>query len=750
MTSLSAETITDEQPYADLGLSDDEYQRIVDTLGRRPSPPELAMYSVMWSEHCSYKSSKVHLRQFGDLPGRERMLAGIGENAGVVDVGGGLAVTFKVESHNHPSFVEPYQGAATGVGGIIRDILAMGARPIAVMDSLRFGEADAADTARVLPGVVAGIGGYGNCMGLPNIGGEIGFDPTYAGNPLVNALCLGVLPAERVQTASATGQGNAVILYGAKTGRDGIGGVSVLASATFDTDNLGADGAPANRPAVQVGDPFTEKIVTECSLELYDRGLVVGIQDLGGAGLTCALSETAAKAGTGMDVDLDRVPLREASMAPEEVLVSESQERMLAIVEPAKVVEALEVCSRWGVLATVIGSVTDTGQLAIRWHGEKVVDLPPASLVEDGPVYERPMTRRAPLPDRDLPRPTDLRAELLTLLASPDVCSRRWVTEQYDRYVLGNTVLAMPDDAGVLRLDEQSNVGVAMALDGPARFAALDPYTGAKLALAEACRNVAATGAVPVAVTDCLNFGSPEDPEVMWTFAEACRGLADGCRELGIPVTGGNVSFYNGTGDTAILPTPVVGVLGLFDDVTRRTPSAFQAEGEVLLLLGDTRDEFGGSVWAWNAHRHLGGAPPAVDLGAEQKLAEVLVAGSRDGMLSSAHDLSEGGLAVALVESCLQGHRGARIVLPEGDDPFVTLFSESAGRALVSVPRSEELRFSDMCDARDLPWTRIGVVEGEESPLEVQDVLSVPLDELRSAYEDTLPGIFGGTQVPHN
>jgi phosphoribosylformylglycinamidine synthase subunit PurL len=746
VTSLSAELTgvpsSGDQPYKELGLSDDEYQRIVDTLGRKPSPPELAMYSVMWSEHCSYKSSKVHLRQFGDLPGRERMLAGIGENAGVVDVGGGLAVTFKVESHNHPSFVEPYQGAATGVGGIIRDILAMGARPIAVMDSLRFGDADAPDTARVLPGIVAGVGGYGNCMGLPNIGGEIGFDPSYAGNPLVNALCLGVLPAERVQTASASGHGNAVILYGAKTGRDGIGGVSVLASATFDSS-----GAPARRPSVQVGDPFTEKIVTECSLELYDRGLVVGIQDLGGAGLTCALAETAAKAGTGMDVDLDRVPLREASMAPEEVLVSESQERMLAIVDPAQVTEVLRVCSRWGVLATVLGSVTETGRLEVRWHGETVVDLPPASLVEDGPVYDRPMSPRAPLPHRELPRPTDLRAELLTLLAAPDVCSRRWVTEQYDRYVLGNTVLAMPDDAGVVRLDEQTNVGVAMALDGPARFAALDPYTGAKLALAEACRNVAATGAVPVAVTDCLNFGSPEDPEVMWTFAEACRGLADGCRELGIPVTGGNVSFYNGTGNAAILPTPVVGVLGVFDDVTRRTPSAFQSEGEVLLLLGATRDEFGGSVWAWNAHRHLGGTPPVVDLSTEQKLAEVLVAGSRDGMLSSAHDLSEGGIAVALVESCLQGHRGARVVLGEGSDAFVELFSESAGRALVSVPRSEELRFTDMCAARDLPWQRLGVVGAEDAALDIQDVLTVPLDELRSAYEDTLPAIFGGTAL---
>ena len=420
--------------HRELGLTDDEYARIVSTLGREPTGPELAMYSVMWSEHCSYKSSRIHLKQFSDLPGKDRLLAGIGENAGVVDVGGGLAVTFKVESHNHPSYVEPYQGAATGVGGIIRDILAMGARPIAVMDSLRFGDADAADTARVMPGIVAGVGGYGNCMGLPNIGGEVGFDPSYAGNPLVNALCIGVLPAARLQTSAATGAGNAVVLLGAKTGRDGIGGVSVLASATFDET-----GAPARRPSVQVGDPFTEKIVTECVLELYERELVIGVQDLGGAGLSCAVSETAAKAGTGMDVDLDRVPLREPSMAPEEVLVSESQERMLAIVAPEQLTEVLDLAARWGVLASVIGTVTDTGRLVIRWHGSVVVDVPPESLADDGPVYTRPLRPRDPLPGADLKRPSadELSDLLLRMIADPQLCSRRWVTEQYDRYVLG-------------------------------------------------------------------------------------------------------------------------------------------------------------------------------------------------------------------------------------------------------------------------------------------------------------------------
>jgi phosphoribosylformylglycinamidine synthase II len=729
-----------EQPYAELGLRADEYARVRTVLGRRPTDTELAMYSVMWSEHCSYKSSRVHLRQFA-ATATEDLLAGIGANAGVVSVGEGLAVTFKVESHNHPSFVEPYQGAATGVGGIVRDVLAMGARPVAVMDPLRFGDADAPDTRRVLPGVVAGIGGYGNCLGLPNIGGEIVFDPSYAGNPLVNVLCLGVLPVSRLQHARASGAGNAVVLLGARTGRDGIGGVSVLASATFD-----AGGGPARRPSVQVGDPFAEKVLLECCLELFDRGFVIGVQDLGGAGLTCALAETAAAGGAGMDVELDRVPLREPSMAPYEVLTSESQERMLAIVEPDRVGAVLAAAQRWGVPATVIGTVTGTGRLAVRWRGATVCDLPPGSLADDGPVYERPQRRPADL-DRlqadeplRLPRPADLRAELLRLVGSPNLCSRAWVTEQYDRYVRGDTVLAAPEDAGVVRLSERTGLGVALATDGNGRYARLDPYTGAQLALAEAARNVAAAGARPVAVTDCLNFGSPEDPEVMWAFAQACRGLADGCRALGLPVTGGNVSFYNSTGTAAVLPTPVVGVLGVLDDVARRTSIGFREAGDILLLLGETRAEFGGSEWAWVAHRHLGGRPPRVDLAAEKRLQEVLVAGSRDGMLAAAHDLSDGGLALALVESCLRGGCGARVVLPPGSDPFVALFAESAARAVVAVPRSEELRFTDMCSARELPCHRIGVLVG--AALEVQGVLSVPLAELRAAHEATLPALF--------
>jgi phosphoribosylformylglycinamidine synthase subunit PurL len=743
------ETADQEQPFLELGLKDDEYARIRDVLGRRPTQTELAMYSIMWSEHCSYKSSKVHLRQFGDGPTSERLLVGMGENAGVVDVGEGLAVTFKVESHNHPSYVEPYQGAATGIGGIVRDILTMGARPVLVMDPLRFGDADHPDTRRVLPGVVAGIGGYGNCLGLPNVGGEVVFDPSYQGNPLVNALCLGVLPKDRIQLSAARGVGNVVVLLGAKTGRDGIGGVSVLASATFD------QGGPAKRPAVQVGDPFTEKLLIESCLEMFEQDLIAGIQDLGGAGLTCALTETSAAGRSGMRAHLERVPLREASMEPHEVLASESQERMLAIVEPAKLPAVLAIAGKWGVLATAIGEVTEGDRLVGTWHDEVVVDVPPGSLADDGPVYERPTQRPADQDDLaaaelpPYPAADELRDLLLRMVASPNLCSRRWVVEQYDRIVLGGTVLAWPEDAGVVRLSEETGLGVALATDGNGRYTRLDPATGAQLALAEAYRNVAATGAVPIAVTNCLNFGSPEDPAVMWQFAEATRGLAEACRALGTPVTGGNVSFYNSTAGTAINPTPVVGVLGLLDDVARRTPIGFQEAGETLLLLGDTRDELGGSEWAWAEHRHLGGRPPAVDLAREKLLGEILVAGSRDGMLSSAHDLSDGGLAQALVESALAGRArrpgqqelGARVVLPSGQDPFVQLFSESAGRALVTVPRSEELRFTEMCSARGLPCTRIGVTDGET--LDVQDLFEVPLAELRRAHEATLPALFG-------
>jgi phosphoribosylformylglycinamidine synthase len=750
----AAATPEHPQPYRELGLKDDEYQRIRDILGRRPTDAELAMYSVMWSEHCSYKSSKVHLRYFGETTTEEMragMLAGIGENAGVVDIGDGWAVTFKVESHNHPSYVEPYQGAATGVGGIVRDIMAMGARPVAVMDQLRFGAADAPDTRRVLDGVVRGIGGYGNSLGLPNIGGETIFDPSYAGNPLVNALCVGVLRKEDLHLAFASGAGNKIILFGARTGLDGIGGVSVLASDTFAGDESGA--GRKKLPSVQVGDPFTEKVLIECCLELYAAGLVIGIQDLGGAGLSCATSELASAGDGGMTIELDRVPLRAANMTPAEVLSSESQERMCAVVAPENFEKFMAVCRKWDVLATDIGEVSDGDRLHITWHGQTVVDVPPRTVAHEGPVYQRPLAR----PDSQdalnsdtsaaLPRPKtgeELRSTFLAMLGSPHLCSRSFITEQYDRYVRGNTVLAEHADGGVLRIDEQTGRGIAVSTDASGRYTLLDPYAGAQLALAEAYRNVAVTGATPIAVTNCLNFGSPEDPGVMWQFAQAVRGLADGCAALGIPVTGGNVSFYNQTGATAILPTPVVGVLGVLDDVRRRLPTGFGTEpGETLFLLGDTRDEFDGSIWAQVTADHLGGMPPQVDLAGEKLLAQVLVSASRDGLASAAHDLSEGGLIQAVAEAALAGETGCRILLPEGEDPFVWLFSESAGRALVAVPRTEESRFRAMCEARGLPATRIGVSDNGSDSVEVQGLFSVTLEELRSTSEGVLPRLFG-------
>ncbi len=751
----AATTPDEPQPFGELGLKDDEYQRIREILGRRPTDTELAMYSVMWSEHCSYKSSKVHLRYFGETTTDEMragMLAGIGENAGVVDIGDGWAVTFKVESHNHPSYVEPYQGAATGVGGIVRDIMAMGARPVAVMDQLRFGAADAPDTRRVLDGVVRGIGGYGNSLGLPNIGGETVFDACYAGNPLVNAMCVGVLRQEDLHLAFASGAGNKIILFGARTGLDGIGGVSVLASDTFSADG-GAENSRKKLPSVQVGDPFMEKVLIECCLELYAGHLVVGIQDLGGAGLSCATSELASAGDGGMAIRLETVPLRTTQMTPAEILCSESQERMCAVVTPENVDAFMAVCRKWDVLATVIGEVTDGDRLRITWHGRTVVDVPPRTVAHEGPVYQRPVAR----PDTQdavnedtstrLPRPAtgdELRATLLALLGSPHLCSRAFITEQYDRYVRGNTVLAEHADGGVLRVDESTGRGIALSTDASGRYTKLDPYAGAQLALAEAYRNVAVTGATPVAVTNCLNFGSPEDPGVMWQFAQAVRGLAEGCAALGIPVTGGNVSFYNQTGSAAILPTPVVGVLGVIDDVARRIPTGLGTEpGETLLLLGDTRDEFDGSVWAQVTADHLGGLPPTVDLDREKLLAEVLRSASRDGLVSAAHDLSEGGLAQAVVEAALAGETGCRIVLPEGADPFVTLFSESAGRVLVAVPRTEESRFRSMCEARGLPAVRIGVVDQASGAVEVQGLFTVSLAELRETSEAVLPRLFG-------
>ena len=732
-------------PFAALGLKDDEYARIVDILGRRPTLCELAMYSVMWSEHCSYKSSKRHLRQFADrIPPQAKgiLLVGMGENAGVVDVGEGFAVTFKAESHNHPSYVEPYQGAATGVGGIVRDILTMGARPVAVMDSLRFGPADAPDTLRVLPGVVAGIGGYGNCLGLPNIGGEIVFDSSYLGNPLVNALAVGVMRTDGIKLATAPGPGNKVVLFGARTGGDGIGGASVLASATFEAEGQ------RKRPSVQVGDPFAEKVLIECCLEIFAADLVAGIQDLGAAGLSCATSELASAGTGGMRVVLDTVPLRDPTLAPEEILMSESQERMCAVVEPSKIPAFMEICAKWDVTATVIGEVTDGDRLDIYWRDELVVSVPPRTVAHEGPVYDRPISRPADLDwlraadPALLARPRsgpELLETLLRLVASPNLADKSWVTNQYDRYVMGNTTLAMPDDAGVIRVDDSTTLGLALALDGNGRYTRLDPYFGAQLALCEAYRNVAASGAVPLAITDCLNFGSPEDPEVMWQFTEAIRGIADGCVALGIPVTGGNVSFYNQTGSTPINPTPVIGVLGVISDVRLRRSIAFGADGEQLVLLGATREEFGGSEWAHVVHGHLGGHPPLVDFDAEIALAGLLHEAT--GLISAAHDLSDGGLAQALVESCLRGGRGARITLPGDVEPFVSLFSESAARAIVTVPSDRVGELVSLAAALGVPLVSLGTTGGDT--LSVDGQFLVDVASLRAAATGTFAALFG-------
>ncbi|WP_315353302.1 phosphoribosylformylglycinamidine synthase subunit PurL [Rothia dentocariosa] len=754
----AAETPDTEIPWAELGLKENEFEDIKKILGRRPTAAELAMYSVMWSEHCSYKSSKVHLKQFGAKVTDEMkkdLMVGIGENAGVTDIGDGWAVTFKIESHNHPSYVEPYQGAATGVGGIVRDIISMGARPIAVMDPLRFGAIDHPDTARVVGGVVAGIGGYGNSLGLPNIGGETEFDACYQANPLVNALAVGIMRHEDIRLANASGVGNQVVLFGARTGGDGIGGASVLASESFD------DTKPSKRPAVQVGDPFAEKVLIECCLELFKGSVVEGIQDLGAAGISCATSELASNGEGGMHVDLTKVLLRDPTLTPGEILMSESQERMMAVVSPENVERFEAIMKKWGVEYSFLGEVTDTGRLTIEWDGQVIVDVDPRTVAHDGPTYERPYARPAgqdalqadhftgSTADDARPRGEQLGEAIKAFMASPNMCSKSWITNQYDRYVQGNTALSMPDDSGVVRVDEHTNLGVALATDASPRFTYLDPYEGARASLAEAYRNVATVGARPVAVSDCLNFGSPEDPDVMWQFAEAVRGLADGCMELGVPVTGGNVSLYNQTGGKAINPTPVVAMMGVMDDFTRRTPSGWAPEhdGQAIYLLGTTRDELDGSEWA-RFKGHLGGLPPKVDLAVERQLGDMLVNMSRDGMIDAAHDVAAGGLAAALAEACLRFNTGARIGLGEvaerdGLDLFTLLFSESLGRVVVSVPRSEEVRFKDMCTARQFPFARIGVVDALSNALDFQNEVSINLDELRAAHEGTMAAHFG-------
>ncbi|MDK4230818.1 phosphoribosylformylglycinamidine synthase subunit PurL [Corynebacterium tuberculostearicum] len=745
-------TPDEQQPYAELGLKDDEYQRIHDILGRRPTDAELTMYSVMWSEHCSYKSSKTHLRYFGETMTEEmgeKILAGIGENAGVVDIGDGNAVTFRVESHNHPSYVEPYQGAATGVGGIVRDIMAMGARPIAVMDQLRFGPADAPDTKRVLPGVVSGVGGYGNSLGLPNIGGETVFDETYAGNPLVNALCVGTLKVDDLKLAFASGKGNKVMLFGSRTGLDGIGGVSVLASDTFE------DGAERKLPAVQVGDPFAEKVLIECCLDLYHAGVVVGIQDLGGAGLACATSELAASGDGGMEVNLDNVPLRAQNMTAAEILASESQERMCAVVAPENVAKFREICEHWDVTCAEIGEVTEGNHLVIRHQGEVVVDAPAGTIADEAPEYDRPYARPEWQDELQKYQGTDKRGlveSLQKLVSSPALCSRDFIMNQYDRYVRGNTVQSHHADAGVLRIDEETGRGVAVSADASGRYTKLDPNMGARLALAEAYRNVAVTGAKPVAITNCLNYGSPENPDVMWQFRESVHGLADAAVELSIPVSGGNVSFYNQTGEEPILPTPVVGVLGVIDDVHKAIGNELGTVGEkeVLIALGETKDEFGGSIWQQvsadtSEASSLNGLPPQVDMANEKRLAEFFHGNE---LLTAAHDISEGGLAVTAFEMAKRAGAtadGAGLGLnldltAVHEDEFVAAFSESASRVLVATTADRADQVLARAGELGIPAAIVG--ETTETGALALGGESVAISQLVAAWSATLPDLF--------
>ncbi len=769
----AAATPDREMPWKELGLKADEYDRIREILGRRPTNAELAMYSVMWSEHCSYKSSKKHLaEQFGARTTEEmkrHLLVGMGQNAGVVDIGRGWAVTFKVESHNHPSFVEPYQGAATGVGGIVRDIISMGARPVAVMDQLRFGAVDHPDTARVVHGVVSGVGGYGNCLGLPNIGGETEFDPSYQGNPLVNALCIGTLRHEDIHLANAVGEGNLVVLFGARTGGDGIGGASILASETFE------DGMPAKRPSVQVGDPFMEKVLIECCLDLFAAGVVQGIQDLGAAGISCATSELASNGDSGMHVDLEKVLLRDPTLTAGEILMSESQERMMAIVTPEDRERFFEIIDKWDVEAAIIGELTGDGRLTIDHFGSRIVDVDPKTVAHEGPVYDRPYARPAwqdalqADTSENLPRPQtgeELVADIEMVLADVNQASKAWVTDQYDRYVQGNTALAQPDDAGVIRVDEASGLGVALATDANGWYTKLDPAAGAKQALAEAYRNVAIVGAEPVAITDCLNFGNPEDTDAMWQLVTAMTALADGCIALGVPVTGGNVSLYNSSGTeknlptSSINPTPVVGMLGVMEDVRRANPSGFTEEGLAVVLLGATRSEFDGSAWARIRHGHLGGLPPVVDFDAEVALGNVVRAlTNADGpdgrpLVRAAHDLSNGGLAQSLVDMALRFGIGGSFDLTEAEGltgltDFEMLLSESQARALVAVPEGALPAVYAAAEAEGVPAARLGTTGGDLLAVLGNDLLGEgsrgwisDLEDLRAASEAALRDRF--------
>ncbi len=720
----------DSETLARHGLTPDEYDRIVKLIGRDPNLTELGLFSVMWSEHCSYKSSRVHLRTLPTTGAR--VVQGPGENAGAVDIGDGLAAVFKIESHNHPSFIEPYQGAATGVGGIIRDIFTMGARPIALLDSLRFGSLEEARTRRIVSGVVSGIGGYGNSIGIPTVGGEVMFDEAYASNPLVNVFCLGIARHDEIVKGQASGLGNPVYYVGAKTGRDGIHGAT-MASAEFDETSM------EKRPAVQVGDPFMEKLLLEACLEVMATDACVGVQDMGAAGLTCSTSETGSRGGVGIEIDVAKVPQRETGMTPYEIMLSESQERMLLIVKKGREAEVERVFEKWDLHAVHIGEVTGDGLLRVKDHGTVVAEVPNRALTDEGPVYSRPFSRPAWLDEwQKLPaeaaetvaRPNDA---LLMLLGAPTVASKRWIFQQYDYTVRTNTVALAGASAAVVRVKDTPRA-LAMSVDGNGRYCQLDPRQGAKLAVAEAARNVACAGGLPIGATNCLNFGNPERPEIMWQFAEAVAGIGEACRALDAPITGGNVSLYNETDGRAILPTPVIGVVGVIEDAASVVMRAFPAAGLDVVLFGESFAELGGSEYLKTLHGVIRGVPPALDLERERALQRLLVDLASRRLVRSAHDCAEGGLAVALAECCCEAN-GLGVEVAIGSVPPVagvdslagTLFGESASRVLVSVAPDRTAAVLEAARTVGVPAAKIGRTGGRTIRISVDGQVAIDL-----------------------
>jgi phosphoribosylformylglycinamidine synthase len=725
---------------AEHGLSEEEYATVEKVLGRRPNYTELGIFSVMWSEHCSYKSSKIYLRTLPtDGP---CVLQGPGENAGVVSIGDGLAVSFKMESHNHPSFIEPYQGAATGVGGILRDVFTMGARPIANMNSLRFGAPDHAKTPYLMRGVVAGIGGYGNTMGIPTVGGEVGFEDSYSGNILVNAFTLGIMDAKRIFLGKASGVGNPVIYVGSKTGRDGIHG------ATMASDEFG-DGQEERRPTVQVGDPFMEKLLMEACLELMATDAIVGIQDMGAAGLTCSSFEMADRAGSGMELNLDQVPKREEGMTPYELMLSESQERMLIVAKKGREDEVKKIFEKWGLDAAIVGTVADTGRVRVSMGGEIVADIPVSPIVHKAPVYERPV--KEPHWQRDVqkldldsvPIPKNMNEVLIKLISSPNLACKSWVWEQYDHMVMTNTVVLPGSDAAVLRL-KGTKKAIAISTDCNSRACYLNPYAGAVLAVCEAARNLSCSGATPLAITDCLNFGNPERPEIMWQFKQAVQGIVDACKRLGTPVTGGNVSFYNETKGVAIYPTPTIGMVGLIDDVAMHCTQWWKDEGDVIIMLGKNYQDLGGTEYLKTIHGRVAGMPSLLDFEREKSAQNACRTGIRRGFVKSAHDVSDGGLAVALAECSMTrpaGMIGATVKMDYTIRPDSFLFGESASRILVSVAPKDADKMLTIARELGAPAFVIGTVGGRL--LAINELVSVGLDELYVAWKKTIPTLAG-------